>query len=79
MPETMPPLRGRDVPDEWQTYAAMGLIGKNREAIEGLSRFDHPEARFYSAVASWIDGDEATAIATLEKIPTPHAQEPAVP
>ena len=60
--------------DQWQTYAAMGLVGKSREAIEGLRRFDCQEARFYSAVASWIDGDEATAIATLEKIPTPHAQ-----
>ena len=60
--------------DQWQTYAAMGLIGKGREAIEGLRRFDVQEARFYSAVAGWIDGDEATAIAALEKIPAPHAQ-----
>jgi len=61
-------------PDEWQTFAAMGLVGKAQEAIEGLSRFDHPEARFYSAVASWIDGDEITAASILGKIPTLHAQ-----
>jgi tetratricopeptide (TPR) repeat protein len=60
--------------DQWRTYAAMGLVGKGRDAIEGLRRFDGQEARFYSAVASWIDGDEATAIATLQKIPTPYAQ-----
>jgi len=59
---------------QWQTYAAMGLVGKAQEAIEGLSRFDHPEARFYSAVASWIDGDEITATSILGKIPTLHAQ-----
>jgi hypothetical protein len=52
--------------DQWRTYAAMGLVGKGRDAIEGLRRFDGQEARFYSAVASWIDGDEATAIATLQ-------------
>jgi hypothetical protein len=61
-------------PEEWQTYAAMGLIGKGKAAIEGLSYFDHDEARFYLAVASWIDGDEATAARILEKIPTPHAK-----
>ncbi|KPK91586.1 MAG: hypothetical protein AMJ94_06960 [Deltaproteobacteria bacterium SM23_61] len=60
--------------DQWQTYAAMGLVGKSREAVEGLRRFDCQEARFYSAVASWIDGDEATAIATLQEIRTPYGQ-----
>jgi len=61
-------------PNEWQTYAAMGLVGKAQEAIESLSRFDHLQARFYSAVASWIDGDETTAASILEQIFTPHAQ-----
>lgn len=61
-------------PERWETYAAMGLIGKTQAAIDGLSRFDHPEARFYSAVASWMDGDETTAARILEKISTPHAK-----
>lgn len=60
--------------DQWQTYAAMGLIGKTQVGIEGLSRFSHLEARFYLAVAYWIDGDEAAAVRILERIPTPHAQ-----
>jgi tetratricopeptide (TPR) repeat protein len=60
--------------DEWQTYAAWGLIGKTREALEGLSRFGQEEARFYSAVASWIGGDESAAVRGLERIPTAHAQ-----
>ncbi|NQT03224.1 MAG: glycosyltransferase, partial [Planctomycetes bacterium] len=63
-----------DNPDEWQTYAAMGLVGKPQEAIEGLSRFDHSEARFYLGVTHWIDGDEITAASILQKIPTQHAQ-----
>ncbi|NER39838.1 MAG: hypothetical protein F6J93_38885 [Oscillatoria sp. SIO1A7] len=60
--------------DKWQTYAALGLIGKTEMAIKGLSQFDCQEARFYSAVASWINADESTAINILETIPTPHAQ-----
>lgn len=60
--------------DEWRTYAALGLIGKTPEAIDGLSRFDHPQARFYSAVASWIGGDEVKAIEGLKKIAMPHAK-----
>ena len=61
-------------PDEWQTHAALGLIGKCRQAIEGLSRFDQPEARFYTAVAHWIDGDETAAMRILGKLDTPHAR-----
>jgi GT2 family glycosyltransferase len=60
--------------DRWETYAALGLIGRTHEALKGLNRFHHEEARFYSAVASWIDGDESTAGRILESIPTPHAQ-----
>ncbi|MHB1425993.1 MAG: glycosyltransferase family protein [Gemmataceae bacterium] len=59
---------------EWQTYAALGLIGKTREAVEGLSRFDHPEAAFYSAVAHWIGGEDEEAIRLLEPIHTDHAR-----
>jgi hypothetical protein len=61
-------------PDQWQTYAALGLLGKTPEAIAGLNQFNHEEARFYSAVASWIGGDEQTAIRMLGTVFTPHAQ-----
>jgi hypothetical protein len=60
--------------DEWQTYAALGLIGKTREAVEGLPRFDHPEAEFYSAVARWIAGEDDEAARQLELIRGSHAQ-----
>ena len=59
---------------EWQTYAALGLIGKTREALEGLARFDHPEAFFYSAVARWIDGEDEAIPRLLEPIRTAHAR-----
>jgi hypothetical protein len=61
-------------PNHWETFAALGLVGKSRAAIEGLNRFDHDDARFYSAVASWIDGDEATAARGLRNIPNDHAR-----
>lgn len=62
-------------PEEWQTYAAWGLIGKTTEAIAGLNRFSHlPEAVFYLAVTHWIGGEDDRAAQLLEKIPTPHAQ-----
>ena len=60
--------------DEWQTYAALGLIGKMREAVEGLARFDNPDAAFYSAVAHWIGGEDETAAQLLEPIGTAHAR-----
>lgn len=61
--------------EEWQTYAAWGLIGKTSEAIAGLNRFSHlPEVAFYLAVTHWIGGDDDRAAQLLEKIPTPHAQ-----
>jgi tetratricopeptide (TPR) repeat protein len=59
---------------QWQTHAARGLIGKTREAVEGLSRFPHEEAAFYSAVARWIGGQDAEVPRLLERIATPHAQ-----
>lgn len=61
-------------PDQWQTYAALGLIGKTQEAIEGLRRFKQPEAYFYTAVAKWIAGDETGAAHILERLDSPHAQ-----
>ncbi len=60
--------------DEWQTYAALGLIGKTAEALEGLARFDHTEAAFYTAVAHWIGGEDQTAARLLEPINTAHAR-----
>src|SRR4030095_448816 len=60
--------------DEWPTHAALGLIGKTQEALEGLARFDLPEARFYSAVALWIDGDASRAATGLKNLPLPHAR-----
>jgi GT2 family glycosyltransferase len=65
-------LRGDS--SEWEKYAALGLVGKTKEALEGLKRFDHPEALFYTGVAHWIEGNEPAAIRILEKISAPHAQ-----
>jgi hypothetical protein len=59
---------------EWQPYAAQGLIGKTHEAVEGLKRFDHPEAVFYSAVARWIGGEDEGVPELLESIPSTHAR-----
>lgn len=61
-------------PEEWQTYAAFGLVGKAKQAIEGLQNFNNTEAGFYSAVASWIDGDDERAGYLLKNIHTPYAQ-----
>ena len=60
--------------EKWQTFAALGLVGKTSQAIGGLKRFDSPEASFYSAVASWIDGDNERAEYILKNIQTPHAR-----
>jgi GT2 family glycosyltransferase len=65
-------MKGND--SDWQTYAAMGLIGKTQAALEGLPRFDHPEARFYLGVTHWINGQEDMSVRLLEGIPTPHAR-----
>jgi hypothetical protein len=61
-------------PSEWQKFAAMGLIGKTMEAIEGLSHFAGQEPSFYSGVATWIGGDDAAAAKILEQIPTAHSK-----
>ncbi|HTU89319.1 MAG TPA: glycosyltransferase [Gemmataceae bacterium] len=59
---------------EWQTYAALGLIGKTREAVEGLTRFDNEEAAFYLAVARWIGGEDEEAARLLKPILTDQAR-----
>lgn len=58
----------------WETFAAMGLIGRTREALAGLRRFDLPEARFHEAVTFWIGGDDAAAVHGLAAIDTEHAR-----
>src|SRR4030042_991807 len=60
--------------DDWRHYAALGLLGRTYEAIEGLEQYDHEDARFYSAVASWIGGDNVRAVRLLGPIQTAHAQ-----
>jgi tetratricopeptide (TPR) repeat protein len=66
-------MQGSD--EEWQTYAAQGVIGKTAEAVEGLERFGYlEEARFYAAVAHWIGGDEAEAVRVLEDLQGPYAR-----
>lgn len=57
---------GRD--DLWQHHAALGLIGRTDEAIDGLGRFDGPAPRFHEAAALWIAGDESGAIALLAQL-----------
>lgn len=57
---------GRD--DLWQHHAALGLIGRTDEAIDGLGRFDGTAPRFHEAAALWITGDETGAVALLERL-----------
>ncbi|MFT3869114.1 MAG: glycosyltransferase [Nibricoccus sp.] len=57
----------------WRHFAAQGLVGNTRPALEGLAQFGNPEARFYSGVSSWIFGDDAAALKTLEGIDLPAA------
>ncbi|NKB57019.1 MAG: glycosyltransferase [Alphaproteobacteria bacterium] len=52
--------------DRWQTFAALGLCGNTAPALDGLARFDEPEARFYEAAVHWIDGNEDAAATRLE-------------
>lgn len=54
--------------DQWQYHAALGIIKDSQEGLDGLAGFDHDDARFYSAVLSWLDGDEEAACQTLEKL-----------
>jgi hypothetical protein len=57
---------GRD--DLWQHHAALGLIGRTDEAVDGLGRFDGTAPRFHEAAALWIAGDETGAIALLARL-----------
>ena len=60
--------------DIWQTYASLGLIGKTREAVDGLEKFNCKEATFYQGVAHWIGGEDDKAINCLEMVDTEHAR-----
>lgn len=59
----------------WQYYAALGLIGKSREAIRGLTNLTKSaEAHFYLGVAYWMDGDDEAAKSVLKKNPLEYAK-----
>ncbi len=60
--------------EAWEYYAAHGLIGNAKRALDGLARFSRPEARFYSAAACWIDGDDRGAAAFLQGLDSPRAK-----
>jgi hypothetical protein len=65
----------KGMPEDWRTWAALGLVGKTNEAIRGLTDFDDLRARFYLAVALWIGGgDDREVLRLLESVPTPHAR-----
>lgn len=59
--------------NRWQTHASLGLCGNIAPALNGLARFDIPEARFYEGVIHWIDGDEDAAARLLEQSDSEHA------
>ena len=50
-------------PDDWRTYAALGLVGCTERALAGLDRFGDPDARFHAGVARFIAGDEPAPFA----------------
>lgn len=60
--------------DRWEHHAALGLIGRTDDALAGLKRFDHQQARFYQGVALWIGERDQEALALLRHIPTEHAR-----
>ena len=61
-------------PEDWRYYAALGLIGKTREAQEGLQQFEGDAVRFYEAVTCWIGGEDVEAMRLLTPLTLPHAQ-----
>lgn len=65
---------GRD--DLWQHHAALGLIGRTDEAIDGLGRFDGFAPRFHEAAALWIAGDETGAVALLARLTASTSEAP---
>jgi len=50
---------------QWQHHAARGLIHDPDASIVALERFDHPAARFYSAVLAWMAGRDDEALRGL--------------
>lgn len=61
-------------PDSWHYWASLGLIGHPADAAGALEKFPHPEAAFYSGVASWIAGDDDRALHVLERCDGDHAR-----
>lgn len=59
-------------PSDWRYHAARGLLVDPKGGIQRLDAFDHPEARFFQAVLSWIAGDEDAACRGLERSPGEH-------
>ncbi len=57
-----------------ETWAARAMIGLCDQALEGLARWDEPEARFYEGVAHWLRRREGKARKALEAAGTPHAK-----
>jgi hypothetical protein len=64
-------LEGR--PEQWQYHAARGLIRDPDASIVALERFDHPAARFYSAVLAWMAGRDDEACRGLGVFKDDHA------
>ena len=61
-------------PDDWQTWAARGLICADPGVGPRLEALGTPEGRFYAAVVSWLNGEDARAVRGLETIDLPHAR-----
>ncbi len=61
-------------PDSWQYWASLGLIGHPADAAGALARFTHPDAMFFSGVASWIAGDDDRARHVLGRCENAHAR-----
>jgi hypothetical protein len=57
----------------WRKFAALGLVGLARPALEGLAHFEGDEPAFYAAVARWIDGDDDGAVRGLQPLADRHA------
>ena len=60
--------------DAWQTYAALGLIGRTELALDALERATDPEARFWAGVVRFVAGDDAGALAVLDAVPGEYAR-----
>ena len=65
-------LEGRE--DQWQYHAARGLICDSETSVAWLERFDHPAARFYSAVLAWMAGRDSEALRGLGPLEDDHAR-----